>query len=599
MHGDLKYPPDFTHFEYANPDAPKGGFQRLGAMYGFDTLNPFTLRGRAAAGAAMLYNTLLFPSADEPFSEYGLLAESVEVPTNRAWIVFNLRPEARWHDGRPVTADDVVFTFHTVMTNGHPGFRFYYGGVESVEKLGERRVRFRFRPDQMSRELPLIAGQLAILPRHYWEGRDFKATTLDAPLGSGPYRIKNLEANRFIVYERVTNYWAASLPCQRGMFNYDEIRHDYYLDDTVLLESFKGGKLDIRWESSSKNWATAYEVPALREGLLRKENIPNRRASGMQGFAFNLRRPLFADARVRRALTLAFDFEWSNRALFYGAYTRCRSFFGNCELEAAGLPGEAELAILRDLSARFTNSVPAEALTSEYAPPSTGVWSTEREHMAGVRSNLIEAARLLKEAGWRVRPGDLRLVKVGEPNAVAEPFEFEILLVQPTFERIVLPYVNRLSRLGVTARVRTVDSAQYQKRAEEFDFDMIVMSWGASLSPGNEQRGYWTSVSAGEPGSDNVAGISNPAVDEAVRLLIEAPDRASLVTRTRVLDRLLQWGHYVVPHWYLNTDRVAFWDRFGRPAVIPQNGGADAMTWWIDPARDRELESRRRGAAGP
>jgi len=594
MHGDLKYPAGFGHFEYARPDAPKGGTLRLGATGGYDSFNSFILRGTPAEGLELLYDTLLESSADEPFSSYGRLAETMEVPADRSWVSFDLRPTARWHDGKPITATDVVFTFNTLMEKGHPSFKFYYKSVKTVEALAERRVRFTFSPDETNREMPLIIGQIAVLPKHYWESRDIAATTLEPPLGSGPYRIKAFETNRYVTYERVTDYWGADIPVCKGMYNAGEITYEYYRDQVVLLEAFKAAKLDIHIESMAKNWATAYDLPAVHQGLMLKEEIPNQRTAGMQAYVFNLRRPLFQDRRVRLAIAGAFDFELSNRKFFFESYTRCRSYFGNSELEGKGLPAGEELELLRQLDREFPGQVPPEVFTEEYNAPSTGPWTDEKEHSRAMRQNLRKATELLREAGWSVRPEDRVLVNpaVRDDKNERVPFAFEILLVSPAFERITLPYVQDLEKLGIKATVRTVDTAQYQNRVDSYDFDMVVHTWGQSQSPGNEQRDMWSSQAAGTAGTQNLAGVRNPAVDKAVDLVIQAADRASLVQRTRALDRLLQWGHYVVPQWYYGRDRIASWDKFGRPAVVPLRGGVNITAWWVDAAKAASFDGR-------
>jgi microcin C transport system substrate-binding protein len=407
-------------------------------------------------------------------------------------------------------------------------------------------------------------GQLPVLSKAYWTGRDFTKTTLQAPLGSGPYRVESFEPGRSITYRRVPDYWAAALPVNVGRFNFDTIRYDYYRDGTVALEAFKAGAYDFRPENSAKNWATGYDIPAVQDGRIRKELIPNEVPTGMQGFVFNTRRTIFRDPRVRAALAAAFDFEWTNAHLFYGAYTRTRSYFSNSELASRGLPTAAELAVLEP----FRGRIPDEVLTREYVPPST--------RPDGIRPNLIAAIDLLAQAGWVVR--DMRLVHA----ETGEPFTFEILNDDPNWERITLPFVKNLERLGIAARVRTVDSAQYEYRMKQFDFDMTVAVFPQSLSPGNEQVDYWASVSADTPGSRNLAGIRDPVVDRLIEQLIAAPDRAALVARTRALDRVLLWGHYVIPHWHITAFRVAYWNRFGRPTTPPKYSlGFD--TWWIDP----------------
>jgi microcin C transport system substrate-binding protein len=579
MHGDLKYGPDFAHFDYVNPAAPKGGEMKQAAIGTFDSFNPFVLRGTPAAGIGEIYDTLMAASADEPFSEYGLLAETIETPADRSWVAFTLRKEARWHDGEPVTADDVIWTFETLRSKGNPFYRGYYASVDKVEKLDQRKVRFSFKPGQ-NRELPLILGQLVVLPQHYWKDRDFEKSTLDPPLGSGPYRVDRFEAGRWVAYKRVEDYWGEKLAVNVGRNNPDVKRYDYYRDDTVALEAFKAGAYDLRVEISAKDWATAYDVPALRDGSLRKEEIANERPAGMQAFAYNIRRPLFQDPRVRQALAYAFDFEWSNKNLFYGQYTRTRSYFDNSELAAKGLPSKAELEILQPYRGR----VPDEVFTREYQPPST-------DGAGGIRANLQKAVELLRAAGWEIDEKSRKLTnrKTGQVMA------FELLLVQPAFERVALPFAKNLERLGVEARVRTVDTSQYQRRTDDFDFDMIVGSWPQSMSPGNEQRNYWGSEYAKQTGSQNAIGIAAPVVDELIEKIISAPDRASLVTCVHALDRVLQWGHYLIPNWHLTYDRIAYWSKFEHPAVTPAQG-AQLDAWWID--QKKEAGGGRQKAGG-
>lgn len=574
MHGEPKYGPEFRSFDYVRPDAPKGGTLKLAALGTFDSFNPYIIKGTAADGLARIYDTLMESSADEPFTEYGLLAETVTWPEDRSWVQFRLRREARWHDGRPVTPEDVVWTFETLRRHGLPAYRGYYAGVARVEVVGERDVKFTFHPG-VNRELPLIVGQLPVLPKHYWEGRDFTRPTLEPPLGSGPYRIAEFEPGRFVTYRRVEDYWGRDLPVRRGRDNFDVIRVDYYRDSTVALEAFKAGAYDFRYENSSKDWATSYDFPAVHEGLVKREEVPHQRPAGMQGYVYNTRRWLFRDRRVRAALAFAFDFEWSNAKLFYGQYTRTRSYFDNSELAARGLPSPAERAILEP----FRDRLPPEVFGREYNPPRT-------DGSGNIRGNLRQAMRLLRAAGWRFDPKTQRLTKDGRG------FSFEILLVEPLFERVTLPFARNLKRLGIEARVRTVDAAQYENRVEKFDFDMIVASWGQSLSPGNEQRYYWGSEFADQPGSLNLAGIRDPVVDHLIELVISAPDRASLVERVHALDRVLQWGHWVIPHWHIPYDRIAYWDRFGRPAKVPMMG-FQLDTWWLDKERAARVDPRR------
>ncbi len=566
LHGEPKYRPGFEQFDYVNPNAPKGGQVRLSAIGTFDNLNPFILKGVGAAGLGFLYDTLTVQSDDEAFTEYGLVAETIEVPADHSWVAYTLRREARFHDGTPITVEDVIYTFDTLKSQGHPFYRSYYGSVVAARRVGERKVRFDFSEGD-NRELPLIVGQLPVLSKAYWSQRDFEKTTLEPPLGSGPYAIDSLEPGRSITWRRVTDYWGANLAVNRGRFNFDTIRYDYYRDLTVALEAFKAGEYDFREENMSKNWATGYDSPAVKQGLIQLREIEHQRPTGMQGFVFNTRRAQFNDRRVRAALAYAFDFEWTNKNLFYGAYARTKSYFSNSELASTGLPSPAELEILEPYRGR----IPDEVFEQTYDPPHT-------DGSGNNRSNLRAATERLKKAGWVIRNGALVNIESGEAMS------FEVLLVDPSFERIVLPFARQLERLGIKLNVRVVDTAQYRQRLDEFDFDMVTTVFGQSLSPGNEQRDFWSSRAADVPGSRNLAGINDPVIDELVELGIQAPDRESLVARTRALDRVLLWGHYVIPHWHIRHFRVAFWDKFGRPETSPRYAlGFD--TWWVEPER--------------
>jgi len=563
--GAPKYGPDFKQLDYVNPAAPKGGELKLYDIGGFDSLNPFIIKGNPAPGIGLIYESLLGSTSDDASAEYGLLAASIEVPEDLSWVAFDLRPEARWQDGQPVTAEDVIWSFNTLKENGAPLYRFYYANVAKVEALSPTKVKFTF-SGARNRELPQIMGQLPVLPKHYWEKRDFSRTTLDAWPGSGPYRIKSVDANRSITFERVADYWGKDLPLNRGRFNFDTIRYDSYRDPTVALQAFTAHQYDFRLEDSSKAWATAYDFPALRKKLVVKEDVPNARPTGMQAFVYNTRRAIFADRRVREALGYAFDFEWSNKNLFYGQYTRTKSFFSNSELASSGPPGGGELKLLE----KFRGKEPEEIFTKAFEPPKTDGSGLPRE-------NLRIASKILEDAGWKIKDG----VRVSPDG---KPLQFEFLLVQPDFERVVAPFIRNLAHLGVKAGIRLVDTAQYQNRVRDFDFDIIVGSWGQSESPGNEQREMWTSAAAERPGSRNLAGVHDPVVDALVDTLIAAPDRASLVTATRALDRVLLWGFYVIPQWHLTYDRLAYWNKFGRTAITPKYG-VDIYAWWVDPAK--------------
>ncbi len=573
LFGDLKYPADFSHFDYVNPDAPKGGNVKYAAIGTFDSFNPFILKGQPANAVGVMFDTLMMPSEDEPASSYGLVAESVEVASDKKSVVFNLRPEARFWDGSPISPEDVVWTFDTLKAKGHPRWRLYYADVLKAEKTGPRQVKFTFRTGD-NRELPTILGEMPVLSKAYWSAHDFDKTTLDKPLGSGPYRIDSFETGRSITYRRVPDYWGKDLPVNRGRNNFDTIRYDYYRDQTVALEAFKAGAYDIRAENVAKNWAIGYDGPALAAGLIKKEQIPNKVPQGMQAFGFNTRRAIFADSRVRQALGYLFDFEWTDKEMFYGAYIRTESYFSNSDLASSGLPGPDELKILD----KYRGRIPDAVFTQIYAPPKT-------DGSGDIRDNLRAALALLAQAGWNVKDGQL-------VNAKGEKFRFEFLLDQPEFERVVLPFTQNLARIGISATVRTIDPAQYENRMQNFDFDMTVVFYPESLSPGNEQRDYWTAASGKQVGGLNLMGIDSPAVDDLVSLVIGAPDRSSLVNRTRALDRVLLEGYYVIPNWHLNYFRVAHWDKFGRPPVNPPYGLA-LDTWWVDPAKAAALDAKR------
>ncbi len=580
MYGDLKYGPDAKQLGYVNPDAPKGGEIRVGVVGTFDSFNPYIIKGNPGAGAGA--ETLLYQSQDEPFAEYGLLAESVEMPPDRSWVIFNLRPEARWQDGQPVTADDVVFSFDILKEKGRPNYRLYYASVEKAEKLGERKVKFTFNTSQ-NRELPLIIGELPILPKHYWEKRKFDETTLEPPLSSGPYKVARFDSPRSIVLERDPNYWGKDLWLNRGRSNFQTIRYEYFRDTSVMFEAFKAGQLDIRQENISRNWAIGYDIPAVRDGLIKKDEIPNSIDQGMQAFIFNLRKPKFQDRRVRMAFNQLFDFEWANKNLFYGKYTRSSSYFSNSELASSGLPKGEELEILEKLR----GEVPDEVFTKPFALPAT---DGSGENRAGLRA----ALELFKEAGWEIDRKTKKLTNV----KTGEPMQVEILINDPTWERISLPFAQQLERLGIEVQVRKVDAAQYLRRYEAFDFDMVVDSFPESESPGNEQRDFWSSAAADQQGSGNSIGIKNRAIDQLIDLVIGAQTRASLVARTHALDRVLLWNYYVIPNWYLPATWVAYWDKFDHPKTPPKYARLPLDTWWFDKARATALEGRKAGGAG-
>ena len=576
LHGELKYGPGFAHVDYVDPHAPKGGEMRLGRKGTFDSLNPFILKGVGAPYSGSLpYDSLLGLTHDEPFSAYGLLASTIAVPEDNSWVLFELRPEARWHDGQPITPEDVIFSFELLRTQGHPFYRDYYAAVDTVIKVGDQGVKFAF-GGEVNRELPLIVGQFGILPRHYWRDRDFGATTLEPPLGSGPYRIAALEAGRFVTFARVPDYWGRELPINRGRYNFDRVHIDFYRDETVLIEALKAGEFDVRQETSAKAWATAYDIAAVAAGRLILQEFAHQRPTGMKAFWFNTRRGSLADRRVRQALAYAFDFEWTNATLFYGLFTRTTSFFSNSELASCGLPSGRELEILEEYRGR----IPAAVFTNPYQPPATN-------GSGQLRANLRTARNLLAAAGWNVVHDQLIHAASGRRLAL------EFMLHNAAAEQYVIPMIGNLERLGVAATVRTVDRAQYQQRVRQYDFDIVVSNRGQSQSPGNEQTHFWHSSVAQKPGSSNLSGIADPVVDALVERLIAAPDRAELVATTRALDRVLLHHHLVIPHWHARTLRTVRWDKFGQPAVTPPflRNRFFVTTWWHDHERAARVET--------
>src|SRR5262245_19215346 len=584
LFGDLKYPPGFKHFDYVNPQAPKGGTLRMSAYGTFDNFNPAVagLKGTAATGIGLTLDTLTTESQDEVSTSYGQLAEAIRHPADFSYVVYRLNPQARWHDGRPVTPEDVVWSFD-VLKKQSPMYVFYYRHVVKAEKTGEREVTFAFDGPGNS-ELPAIVGQLMVMPKHWWEAtdasgnkRDITATTLEPMLGCGAYRVKSFEVGRRIVYERVKDYWGNDLNVNIGRENFDEYRYEYFRDLTVALEAFKGDQIDFRLENSAKNWATAYDFPAVNEKRVVLEEFPNRDHGLMQGYAFNIRRDKFKDPRVRRAFNYAYDFEEMNKQLSYGAYQRINSYFDGSELACSGLPEGLELQILETVR----DKVPPEVFTTVYRNPVNG-------NPEAVRANLREATRLLREAGYEVR--DRRLVNV----KTGERFSAELLVQDPSYERFIVFYKPALERLGIDISLRVVDNVQYQNRLRTWDFDITIASWPESLSPGNEQRDFWGSQAADRVGSRNYIGIKNPAVDALIERIIFASSRAELVAATKALDRVLLWNHYVVPQFNYDKDRTARWDRFGRPDVLPKYGSAGGFpsTWWWDPAKAAKTGGR-------
>jgi len=584
LFGELKYSPGFKHFEYVNPQAPKGGAARLSAFGTYDNFNLAVsgVKGSLSVGITFIYSQLMADALDEVSTKYGLLAEAVSHPPDFSAVTYRLRSSAKWHDGKPVTVEDVIFTLEAFKKH-HPQYAAYYRHVTKAEKTGERDITFTF-DGPGNRELPQIVGQLYVLPKHWWEGsdsagkkRDIGATTLEPPLGSGPYRVKEFVPGRTIVYERVKDYWGKDLNVNVGRDNFDEVRFEYFRDSTVAIEAFKADHIDWRTENSAKNWATAYDFPAVKDKRVILEEFPIRSTGIMQAFVFNTRREKFKDPRIRRAFNFAFDFEEMNKQIFFGQYKRIASYFEGTELASSGVPQGLELAILETVRAE----VPPEVFTTPYTNPVAGASDK-------VRTNLREAVRLMKEAGYEVRDHKLVNVKTGEPLTV------EFLSEDPTFERVILFYKPSLERLGVGVAVRTVDDAQYENRLRSWDFDMIVASWAQSLSPGNEQRGYWGSPAADQAGSRNYVGMKNPAVDALIERVIFAKNRDELVAATKALDRVLLWNFYVVPQWTYGRVRTARWDRFGRQDELPKYGASAFPTvWWWDAQKSAKVGTRQ------
>ena len=586
LFGDLKYPTGFKQFDYVNASAPKAGAVRQVAFGTFDNFNVVVagVKGNLAAGIDQIHDTLMTQAFDEVSTEYGLLADAVSHPDDHSFVVYRLHPEARWHDGKPVTPEDVIFSFEAFKKNS-PFSAAYYRHVTRAEKTGEREITFTF-DGPGNRELPQIVGQLNVLPKHWWEGvdrngnkRDITATTLEPPLGCGAYRIKDFEAGRRIVYERVKDYWGKDLPVNVGRDNFDEMRFVYFRDSFVALEAFKADQFDWRTENAAKNWATAYDFPAVKEKRVLLEEFPIRNRGIMQAFTFNTRRDKFKDARLRRAFNFVFDFEEMNRQIFFGQYTRITSYFDGTELASSGVPSGPELEILQTVR----DKVPEQLFTTPYSNPVNG--TPEK-----VRANLREAVRLLKEAGYEIRDQKLVNMRTGEG------FTVEMLAqgTDPSFERIALFFKPSIERLGIAVTIRSVDEAQYENRLRQWDFDIITASWGESLSPGNEQRDYWGSAAADQPGSRNLIGIKSPAVDALIDRVIFAKSREELVAATRALDRVLLWNNYVVPQWTYGKQRTARWDRFGRPEKLPEYAAAAfPFVWWWDAEKAAKIESRK------
>ncbi len=575
--GKLKYRADFTHFDYVNPNAPKGGRLSMIGTAGlitFNSLNGFILKGDAAQGLGYLFDALMTPAQDEPDSMYGLVAQSVELADDRRSVTFYLRGEAKFSDGSALTSADVVNSFNLLKEKGHPRIALQLRDVERVEALDSATVRYKFTGNQI-RDLPAIVAGLPIFSKAYYDTHDFSKTSLKKPLGSGPYRIGKMKQGSFIIYERREDYWAKDLPVNRGRFNFGELRYEYFRDRTAEFEALKSGEYDLREEFTSKTWATEYDIKQVRSKRLLRLTMPDARPSGAQGFFINVRRKKFADPRVRKALDNAFDFEWTNKNQFYGLYKRTNSFFENSDMKATGLPSEAELALL----APYRSKLPEEVFEAPYTSPVSNGSGQDRKL-------LRTASKLLKEAGWTVKEGK-------RVNASGKKFELEFLIFSPTFERIIAPFVKNLKILGIDARIRLVDPSQYQSRLKTFDFDIITQRYVLRVTPGIEIRSYWGTKSADTPGSFNLSGIKDEVVDALIEKVIAAKSRTELVTAARAIDRVLRARHYWVPHWYKAAHNLAFWDKFSRPRIKPLYGRGVIETWWYDEAKAAKLKSTR------
>lgn len=584
--GEPKYPDGFKHYDYVNPQAPKGGTLNQAAVGTFDSLNPYMVQGTPAAGFAafgggLLYDTLMEQSTDQAGTNYGLVAEALSYPDDFAWVKFRLNPNARWHDGKPITPEDVIWSFETLKSQS-PMYNKYYANVAKAEITGEREVTFTF-DKAGNRELPNIMGDLAILPKHWWEGtdasgkkRDVSRTTLEAPLGSGAYAVESLSPGRQIVWKRVADYWGKDLPTRVGRNNFDRIKIDYYRDPNASWEAFKKGGLDdYRLENRIGRWMTEYNFDAVKSGKVVQHSFPVRASGRMQGYVFNQRRDKFQDPRVRQALNYVFDFETMNRTLFFDKYKRIESYYAGIDLASSGLPEGKELEILETVR----DQVPPEVFTTPFKLP-------VNDTPQAFRDNLRKALALFQAAGWELKANKLVNTKTGEP------FTIEFLESDPSFERVVAPYIQNLKRIGIDARLRVVDTAQYVARVNDFDFDMVSTVIAQSQSPGNEQREMWGSAAADAPGSRNLMGIKNPAIDKLIDRVVFAANREDLVAATHALDRVLLWNYYVVPQWFNDTINVAYWNKFGIPEKQPEYVGIDTDSWWIDPAKEAALGAK-------
>jgi len=559
MYGDFKYSKNFTHFEYVNPNAPKGGIFKQATIGSFDSLNPFIVKGNAAAGISMIYDSLLKQSSDEPFTGYALIASSVNVADDYSSVSFKINPSAKFHDGVSIKASDVKFSFDLLIEKGAPHFRSYYAGVKEVVIDSSSQVTFHF-TEIGNRELPLIIGQLPILPEHFWSDKDFSKTDLIIPTGSGAYRIQSFKAGKRITYELVSDYWAKELPVNKGLYNFEKMIFDYYRDDGVAFEAFKSGAFDYRLESSSKRWATGYQGDLFNSGKIITEKIADQNPQGMQGFWFNLRKDKFKDKHVREAISLLFDFEWANKTLFYGAYTRINSFYSGSELATSQIITESEKALLLPYQSQLSASV--------FEPLSFPVTNADGD----VREQMREAVKLFEKAGYQLKNSKMQ-------DKDGNQFEFEFLLYSKDFERVVHPFRQNLKRIGIKTSIRLVDVSQFVNRLNNFDFDLVSLRKGQSISPGNEQLGFWGCDSAMEVGTSNWSGICSPVLDELVQQLITSDSREKLVNTTKAIDRVLLNEFMVIPQWYLPAYRIAYWNKYSRPPIAPVYD-LGISTWW-------------------
>jgi len=563
-----KYQKNFAHFDYVNPKAKKGGTFKQAARGTYDSFNPFILKGLSASGIGMLYDTLMSHSSDESSVYYPLIAQEVEIDENNNWVKFYINPNARFSDNSKVRAEDVKFSFDILMQKGSPQYKRYYSDIKDVEVLDDLIVKFNFKTNT-NKELPVILVSLNIMPKHFWKDKDFiKADNL-VPLGSGPYLIDSYKFGKYIKYKRNKNYWAKDLNVNVGSYNFDSIQYDYYKDQSVTLEAFKAGEFDFRQEYTAKTWATMYKGKNFEKGLIKTENRKHENAQGMQAFGFNLRNPLFQNAQVRKALNLAFDFEWTNKQLFFSQYKRSQSFFDNSELKSTGLPSKEELLLLNPLK----NQLPKSVFEEEFS-------SNKTQGSGKIRKELRAALKILKKEGWGFK--NKILVKEGKE------FTFEILLYQPNFERIVQPFIKNLKKIGIHVTLKVLDAVSYSNKVKNYDFDMMVISYPVSLSPGNELKYFWGSASADIIGSQNYMGIKNPAIDALIEKVIIAKNRKDLLTAVKALDRVMLNNHYVIPQWHSSSYRLAYWNKFNQPKISPKYG-IGLMTWWL---KDEYLDAK-------